>query len=220
LAAKESAETSEGARSESGEFLTLAAPGSAEIKVQRSRFLALSTPVDDEAAGRAAVAEMARRHHDCRHVCYAWRLGVGPTRREVRNDAGEPTGTAGEPILGVLRRADLTDCIVVVARYFGGVKLGTGGLARAYAAAAEAALEGAPRRWVVPGRTFTLRFAYALQRTLEHLLQSHGGRCTEAEYGVEIDWTIWLPSSRCAAFARSLRESTAGAVSLPGYEKP
>ena len=114
----------------------------AELRERGSRFLAVVRPAADEAAARALLAELEARHRDASHHCWAWRLGSPP--RERGSDAGEPHGTAGEPMLQVLRGAGLSDVVAVVARWFGGVKLGKGGLARAYAGAVRAALAELP----------------------------------------------------------------------------
>ena len=123
-------------------YRTLAATGVAEIEVSRSRFLAEASRVETEEDARAAIVRVRRAHPDARHHCTAFVLGP---RREIErsNDDGEPSGTAGAPILDTLRGADLTDAVVVVTRWFGGTLLGTGGLARAYGDAARAALEAA-----------------------------------------------------------------------------
>lgn len=111
-----------------------------EVRERGSRFLALVEPVADEAAAKAALAAVVRRFPDATHHCWALRVGWPP--RERSSDAGEPAGTAGVPILRVLEGADLTGALAVVVRWFGGTKLGKGGLARAYAAATHAALAG------------------------------------------------------------------------------
>ncbi len=206
----------DGAGGSSGGYETLAAPGEAELRVERSRFVALAAPVADEAEARLRLAEAARRHHDARHVCFGWRGGPGAGGRELRSDAGEPAGTAGEPILAAVRHAGLVDVVVVVARWFGGVKLGTGGLGRAYGAAAAAALAAAPRRTVIPGAEHRLRFAYAHEKTVAHLLERCAGRVLDRAYGQRVDWRVWLPDSARAAFAAGLAEATAGAVVLDG----
>ncbi len=195
-------------------YLTLAQPASAEVKVQRSRFIAVATPAADEIEAQRIIAELAGRYHDSRHICHGWRLGTPPLLTENRNDDGEPSGTAGEPILVEIRKRELTQLVVVVMRYFGGIKLGTGGLARAYGQAAAAALAAAPERTVLQGREFQLEFPYAKQKTISHLLARHDGRVVREDYGADVVWTIWLPHSRWASFAAALTETTAGAVRL------
>lgn len=190
----------------------LAGPGEAPLKIQRSRFLALAAPAGDETAARAAVTTMQQRYHDCRHVCHAWRLGPPARVVESRADAGEPAGTAGEPILAAIRQALLTDTVVVVARYFGGIKLGPGGLARAYGAAAAAALAVAPRRTVRLGTEYVLRFAYPHEGILGRTITQHEGRILETDFSGEIAWVVWIPDRLAPGFARAVADATAGAV--------
>lgn len=195
-------------------YLTLADVAEAELKVQRSRFLAHAGPATTETEARAVVQTFAQRFHDARHVCYGWRLAPPPELCEARSDAGEPAGTAGEPILVAMRQVGLTDTIVVVMRWFGGVKLGTGGLARAYGQAAAAALAAAPRRTVLLGRMFQLTFPYAQQKTLTHLLAAHGGQVRHEDYGTQVTWRVWLPHSRWSDCAAAMTEATRGRVTL------
>ncbi len=202
------------------EFQTLAGLGESEIKVQRSRFLGFAAPVPDEAAARGLLADLTRRFHDARHHCSAWRLGRPPSVQEVRNDAGEPSGTAGEPILGALRKAGVTEAACVVVRYFGGIKLGTGGLARAYGDAAAAAVEAAGTRTILLGRLFRLRFPYPQQKTVSRLLAQHGGRIVQEEFGADVRWVVWLPHSRWRGFASALTEATAAAVTAEPLPDP
>lgn len=123
-------------------YRSIAAPAEAEIEISRSRFRCLLAPVADEAAARALIEDVRRRHWDARHHCSAFVLG--PDRMiERSNDDGEPAGTAGAPMLDVLRGAELSDVVAVVTRWFGGVLLGTGGLARAYGDAVRAAVADA-----------------------------------------------------------------------------
>ena len=195
-------------------YETLDASAAAEIKVKRSRFLAEAVPAADDHTARAVIDAMARRYHDSRHVCYAWRLGYGAQVVEICNDAGEPSGSAGKPILAAIRRTRLSDCVVVVARYFGGVKLGTGGLARAYGEVAATALAQAARRTVALGRTFTLTFGYPQQKTVAKLLTAHQGRILSETYLTEITWQLWLPHSQWRRFGAALCEATAGTLTL------
>jgi uncharacterized YigZ family protein len=116
----------------------------AELRVRGSRFLAVASPAGAEADALAEVEALRRAHHDATHVAFAWRLGSpdGGVRTRA-SDAGEPAGTAGRPILAAIEAGGLVDALVVVVRWFGGTKLGTGGLARAYGDAAAAALAAA-----------------------------------------------------------------------------
>jgi uncharacterized YigZ family protein len=123
-------------------YVTLAAPASAEIEVRRSRFRCDVAPVSAEEGARAVVDDVRRSSRDARHHCTAFVLGPhGATARS--NDDGEPSGTAGAPMLDVLRGRGLTDVVAVVTRWFGGTLLGTGGLIRAYGDAVTAALDAA-----------------------------------------------------------------------------
>ena len=193
-------------------LLTLAGPAEAELKEKRSRFIGLAWPIADAQEADLRIREAARRFHDARHVCHGGRLGVEPRVTENRNDDGEPGGTAGEPILAAIRRLDLVDVLVVVVRYFGGVKLGTGGLQRAYGGAADLALAGARIRRVLLGQEFELSFGYPLQKTLRRQLTLCGGRIRDEQYGAAVDWRVWLPHSQAAGFVDRVRELSAAQV--------
>jgi uncharacterized YigZ family protein len=195
-------------------FRTLAGPATAEIKVQRSRFVAYAAPVADESAANGFLDELRRNHHDARHVAYAWRLGRQAPYRDKKHDDGEPGGTAGEPILTAIVRADLTQVVVGVVRYFGGVKLGTGGLGRAYGQAADEALTAAATRIVLEGREFSLSFPYAHQKTVTRYLQLCRGEVRAETYAEAVAWRVWLPHSTWRRFSELLQEASAGAVKL------
>ncbi len=193
-------------------YLTLAGPADVEQKIQRSRFLAFAAPAADAGDAAALVDRLRRAHHDARHVCSAWRLGEPDQATEARHDDGEPTGTGGEPILAAIRGAELSDVVVAVVRYFGGIKLGTGGLGRAYGSTAAAALAAAPRREVHLGRHWRLVFPYDQQKTVAHLLAAHAGRPVREDYAADVIWTVWLPRAAGDDFAAAVREATAGRV--------
>lgn len=135
-------------------YLTLSETGEAQFVEKRSRFLAFAYPISTEDEARDIVASIRKEYYDARHVCYAYVLGhdvwtedYDPVARGTAvvraNDDGEPGGSAGKPILGQLRARGVTNALVAVVRYFGGVKLGTGGLAVAYKTAASEALDAA-----------------------------------------------------------------------------
>ncbi len=121
-------------------YTTIASPSNSQLTEKRSRFLAFALHVDNEAEAKDVVASYKKKYYDARHVCYAYVVGnKGETTRA--NDDGEPSGTAGRPILGQIQSRALTYTLVIVVRYFGGVKLGTGPLGVAYKTAAAEALD-------------------------------------------------------------------------------
>ena len=129
-------------------YLVPAGTAHAELREKGSRFLALVEPVEDESVARERLKSLSIEYSDATHVCWAWRIGQPPSERY--SDAGEPAGTAGTPMLQVLRGAKLSDLMAVVVRWYGGVKLGKGGLARAYSQAVHEALEELPTEERVP----------------------------------------------------------------------
>lgn len=140
-------------------YLTIAAPAEAALRERSSKFLAFAYPVDGEQAIREHLDALRKRYYDATHRCYAWRLG--PKGESYRaNDDGEPSGTAGRPILGQLLSHSLTDCLVVVVRYFGGTKLGVPGLIAAYREAAEEAIAASQIVERTVDVKFTVSFPY------------------------------------------------------------
>lgn len=123
-------------------YVTIEAPASGKHTVKMSRFLSFAHPVTTEAEARDIIKKYQNDYHDARHVCWAYMLGYDRSRSQ-NNDNGEPSGTAGRPILGQINSTGLTDVVVVVVRYFGGIQLGTGGLIDAYRTAARMALDEA-----------------------------------------------------------------------------
>ncbi|WP_417234586.1 IMPACT family protein [Arthrobacter sp.] len=170
-------------------YTTLARAASHELEVKRSRFIAYLVRTDTEEAARGVVAGLRKQHHDARHHCSAFVLG--PDRAVQRsNDDGEPSGTAGAPMLEALAKrqtpsgaADLSDITAVVVRYFGGVLLGAGGLVRAYSQAVSTALDGA--RLVQRRRMalFGIEVDHAAAGRLENDLRSDGTTLLETFYG-------------------------------------
>lgn len=126
----------------SDRFLTIAAPSEGIYKEKMSKFLAFAFPVTSAAEAKAHVADFQKRYYDARHVCWAYMIGAERTEFQS-NDNGEPSGTAGKPILGQINSFGLTNVVIIVVRYFGGIKLGTSGLIVAYREAAREALAAA-----------------------------------------------------------------------------
>jgi len=125
-----------------------AGPGRGEVREKASRFFAFAHPVSSAAEAGAIVEGLRREYHDATHVAFAWKIGTGNSVSQRCSDAGEPSGTAGKPIAAAISSAGVCDIVIAVVRYFGGTKLGTGGLARAYREAAEKALAAAGARKV------------------------------------------------------------------------
>lgn len=191
-------------------YLTLARDAEAEIEVKRSRFLCTLRRVEDEAAARAVVEALRKEHWDARHHCSAFVLGPPPNPVERSSDDGEPAGTAGAPILEVLRGRGLSDVAAVVTRWFGGTLLGTGGLARAYGDAVRAAVDaaGTVRRELV--REHALLLDHADAGRVESELRSRGVSVLGATYGAEVELRLAVPPEAEAALARQLAELTGG----------
>lgn len=162
-------------------YWTIAAPCTGEIEVSKSRFLADIHRVETEDAARAVIAECRAQHRGARHHCSAFVLGPDG-RLQRSNDDGEPSGTAGTPILATLRGADLSDVVAVVTRWFGGTLLGTGGLTRAYGGAVDAALRHA--RFVIreEREAVDLAVPHADAGRIEAELRARGVNVTGADY--------------------------------------
>lgn len=191
-------------------FQTLAARAEAELRDRGSRFLAIAEPVGDRSEAEAFLSAQARAHRDPTHVVPAFHLRNGTA---YSSDAGEPAGSAGVPLLHAIEGAQLTDVAAVVVRWYGGTRLGVGGLVRAYGGALAAALAGAKTRTCVRARR--VRVAYAHERTAAvlHAVHAHGGR--DLAYGYEADAasvTLLLPEPQVERFTEALRDATQGAV--------
>jgi uncharacterized YigZ family protein len=181
-----------------------AGEGRGEIREKGSRFLAWIGPAADEDAARAALADLARRHPDATHHCWAWRIGWPPRERSA--DAGEPSGTAGVPILQVLRGAGLSDVLAVVVRWFGGTRLGKGGLARAYAAAAREALAALPVAERVSTVRISLRVPYERVGAVKRLIRPPEVELESEEYGEQASLVLAVHEDRREALAAALAD--------------
>jgi uncharacterized YigZ family protein len=193
-------------------YLTIAGTGEYESEVKRSRFLCALTPAGDEAAARAAIDRARREHPDATHHCYAYVLGAdGRTHRA--SDDGEPGGTAGTPMLQVLLRREVRDVAAVVTRYYGGVQLGAGGLARAYGGAVAAALDAhgtVERRRLV---LLDVTAGHDRAGRLENELRAAGHAVRGVRYeaaGVRLE--VGVRGDGVAAFRAWLAEASGGAV--------
>jgi putative IMPACT (imprinted ancient) family translation regulator len=191
-------------------FQTLAARAEAELRERGSRFLAIAEPVGGRDEAEAFVAAQARAHRDPTHVVPAFLLRDGTA---YSSDAGEPAGSAGVPLLHAIEGAGLSDVAAVVVRWYGGTKLGVGGLVRAYGGALAAALAGAPTRACLRARRVRVRYSHERTAPVLRAVQAHGGR--DLAYGYDADAasvTLLLPEPEVERFAAALRDATQGAV--------
>ncbi|HEY3567861.1 MAG TPA: YigZ family protein [Thermoanaerobaculia bacterium] len=176
----------------------------AEIREKGSVFLAVIGPAADEGTAKALLAGLEKEFPDATHHCWAWRLGSPPRERSA--DAGEPAGTAGVPILQVLRGAGLSDVMAVVARWFGGTKLGKGGLARAYAAAAREALQGLPVLQKVPTVRLAVEVPYEKVGAVKRLLRPPEIELEAEEYGAAARLVLAVHEERREGLEEALAE--------------
>lgn len=183
---------------------------SAEHRVRGSRFLALARPATSMKAALEIRDHERRRLHDATHWVWACRLRAGDSRFD---DDGEPSGTGGRPILSSIDGRGVVDVVVVVTRYFGGTKLGTGGLARAYGSAAERVLDELPVRHMLEAEQVELRFPYPDTGTVQRLVERHEGRRLGEAFGEKVVLTAAIPSDRLDDFTARLRDATADRVS-------
>lgn len=162
------------------EYVTLAEPAQAILREKMSKFIAFAFPASSAAEARARIDEIASRYHDARHVCWAYLLGADGSEFQS-NDNGEPSGTAGRPILGQIRSAGLSNVAIAVVRYFGGIKLGTSGLIAAYREAARMALDAAPKITAYEMTDITFTFPYVAMNDVMRTLKDSEARITDQQ---------------------------------------
>ena len=183
-----------------------------EFTEKRSRFLSHLWRVESEEEARQRIEETKRRHHDARHNCWCYLLRTGGVLRY--SDDGEPQGTAGQPMLEVLRREEVTNVCCVVTRYFGGILLGAGGLTRAYARGAKDALDAAGIARMRLFAAVEVAAPYALYERVTRELAACGGGEPAAAFGAEVTVSALLPAERTKDFQARLTEISAGALAV------
>ena len=193
------------------EYQTIAAPAVAELEISRSRFLTRIERVETEAEARAVIAGAREQHPRARHHCSAFVLGAGQ-RTQRSNDDGEPSGTAGAPMLDALTSAGLSDVVAVVTRYFGGVLLGAGGLTRAYRAAVAEAVLGAERVTRAPRQRVAILAPYDVAAQLEAEARRRGWTIGEARYGEAVERDFAVAEQEAEALRAVAAELSAGAA--------
>jgi len=165
-----------------------------ETEVKKSRFIARVAPVSSRDEVKAFVEQAWQDHPDARHVCWAYQIGrPGSAAEAAMNDDGEPSGTAGKPILSVIQHKDMGDVLVIVIRYFGGIKLGAGGLVRAYAGAAESVLSAVDRVVQQPEVAVNAKLGFADEQPVRHWCEQNSARIEGVDYGAGVAMALAVP---------------------------
>ena len=175
-------------------YLTLSSPSEGIYTEKRSKFLAFAFPVSTVEEVKELVEAHQKKYYDARHVCYAYMLGH--ERLTFRaNDNGEPSGTAGKPILGQINSNELTDILIIVVRYFGGVKLGTSGLIQAYKAAAAEAIAAAAIIEKTVDEQLTITFEYTLMNQVMRIVKEEGPAILSQSFDNDCQMTLSIRAS-------------------------
>ena len=183
----------------------------AELVVRKSRFLAEAAPVVSAEAARALWRERKRVYAGCNHVVFAFICGPQGGVMGCSDD-GEPSGTSGRPVLEVLKGSGITNVLLTVTRWFGGIKLGTGGLVRAYTESARLALADPPVAELVPLTRFTLAVSYFHYETIRRRLADFAVEIADEEFAAGVTLSGAIPSATYAAFSETVRDLTGGAA--------
>lgn len=198
-------------------YKTTAENGTASYEIQKSRFIAYTSHVETEAEARDFVTAIKKKHFDARHNCSAWVLGADSSQQKS-NDDGEPGGTAGNPILEAIKQHGLTNVVVVVTRYFGGIKLGAGGLIRAYSHTASLGLEATPCLEVKPFCLMEAEMDYSLLGTVENWIRNEQLRTGETAYLDKVTVRLLVEPADCEAISTELTNLTAAQCKITIHE--
>ena len=190
-----------------------------DMEIKKSIFITHILPVNSEEEAQQALADLRKKYKDATHNCYAWRINAERIL-EKSGDDGEPQGTAGHPMLHVLQMRKLTNVLAVVTRYFGGIKLGTGGLVRAYQGCVSDTLKELPVKKFIEMKAFRVRISMAYIGVLKRLLGQVGAETLEENYSAEADFLVNVPikeEKRFAAAVVSLSSGSAVVSEVPAF---
>lgn len=191
-------------------YKTIQKPASAELVEKRSRFIGYVKPVSTQEEAVAFINEIKTKHWDATHNVYAYVLRDEGISRY--SDDNEPQGTAGIPVLDAIRKRDITDCVVVVTRYFGGTLLGAGGLVRAYSASAKAGIDAAGECVMTLCSVCELRCSYTLYGRIPSLIARFDGTSDDSIFADDVTVRFHLPCDKLPAFNKALSEESSGKV--------
>lgn len=189
----------------SSEYRTIANDSEAVIREKMSRFIAFAHPVRSAAEAKDWIASIASKYHDARHVCWAYMLGAESSEFQW-SDNGEPSGTAGKPILGQIRSKELSNVAIAVVRYFGGIKLGTSGLIAAYREAARQALDGAEIITAFETDTVSFTFPYLSMNSVMRMVRDSAAAIVSQEFDNVCSMTLEMRADRIDELTRRITE--------------
>lgn len=178
----------------SDRYRTLESAGTGQLREKASRFIGIAFHMPDDEAFKQRMHDFMKEHHGARHFCYAWVLGDAGERHRA-NDAGEPSGTAGKPILNRIQALHLTYCGVIVVRYFGGTLLGKAGLVQAYGEAAQLALSDASVTERIVRERVRITCTYGQLETIRNAVLQHEGEVLDSTFSDSVDLSAALPRS-------------------------
>jgi uncharacterized YigZ family protein len=186
-------------------YKTIAIASKGYITEQRSKFISFAVPVQTPEQAKEIVADYRKQYYEARHVCWAYLLGVAQTQFRV-NDDGEPSSTAGKPILGVIHSNGLTNILIVVIRYFGGVKLGTSGLIVAYRSAAQDAVNNARIVEKTVNEDILITFAYPVLNSVMKIVKEEQVQILFQQFGMNCEMTLRVRQSAVEKLKNKLRK--------------
>ncbi|SRR6056297_479983 len=184
-----------------------------EIEIKKSRFIALARGVDTPDKAKNEIKAAWQEHPQATHIVYAYQVGKTADVFGLSDD-GEPHGTAGRPVLEVLKGSGITNLLIMVVRYFGGTKLGTGGLVKAYTAATQEVLSILPTEELIDKYNFQVKLPYALYEPARMLLESHSAHIEKEEFLTEVKLSGTLPQSEGKIIHTALMELSAGKIEV------
>ena len=179
----------------SSSYITFAKEGESRIEISKSVFIGNSCEVNSSEEAEAFVAKIRAEYPDARHVCYAWRVS-GETFMQKYSDDGEPSGTGGMPILNILDKKEITNAVITVTRYFGGILLGKGGLVRAYTDAASSAAESSGLVRLTEGEIYSMTAGYDMSEKLIYALSQAGWNVNDPVYSENVKIGVTCPASK------------------------
>ncbi|KXT75962.1 YigZ family protein [Streptococcus sp. DD12] len=199
-------------------YFTIASDGSYEEEIKKSRFICYLKRITTEEEGRAFIATLKKQHHKASHACSAMIIGENADIKRSSDD-GEPSGTAGVPMLTVLEKQELTNVVAVVVRYFGGIKLGAGGLIRAYSGSLAAGILALGRVMVTQQELLELSLSYSQYQNFESFAQQEEVTILDQTFSQDVQVTISLSPEREADFKQALTELYHGPIPITSVGK-